>query len=179
MKFVEKLVRIDLPGCVVRSLRMSDAPALVKHATHRDVLIDVMGRFSHPDTAHVVESWLRESITLKPQTLFAIEAGGEAVGIVGFYLQNGPHRMSAEIGCWLGEAYRNRGIATEALDAVTQYGFANHELVRMYACVPERNLGSMRALEKCGYSREGVLRRSVLDNDRLMDQVLFARVRTN
>jgi [ribosomal protein S5]-alanine N-acetyltransferase len=120
---------------------------------------------------------LKKIIALRPETLFAIEAGGEAVGVVGFYVQEGLHRLSAEIGCWLSEAYRNRGIATEALEAVTHYAFEKHDLVRIYACVSEHHLGSMRALEKCGYSREGVLRQSVLHGDRILDQVLFARVR--
>jgi ribosomal-protein-alanine N-acetyltransferase len=177
--FVEKLVRMELSKCIVRSLRMGDGPALVRHANDRDVLIDAMGRFSKFDPAALVDIWLKESITLRPETSFAIEADGEAVGVVGFYLQEGPHRLSAEIGCWLGGTYRNRGIATEAIEAVTHYAFAHHELVRMYACVSEQNLGSMRALEKCGYAREGVLRRSVVQDDRIMDQVLFARVRNN
>jgi RimJ/RimL family protein N-acetyltransferase len=35
----------------------------------------------------------------------------------------------------------------------------------------------MRVLEKCGFVREGVLRRIVLKDGQLIDSILYARVR--
>lgn len=41
----------------------------------------------------------------------------------------------------------------------------------------EWNPASMRVLEKCGFVREGVLRKSAFKDGQLIDVVLYARVR--
>ena len=39
------------------------------------------------------------------------------------------------------------------------------------------NVASMRVLEKTGFEREGLLRRSAIKNGVVLDQVLYAKVR--
>ena len=63
--------------------------------------------------------------TATPETTFAIAVDGEAVGSVGFVLRRDVERVSAEIGYWLAEPFWGRGIATEALAAVTGYAIAH------------------------------------------------------
>ena len=113
-----------------------------------------------------------------PDTNFASAVEGEAAGGVGFVLQPDVHRLSAEIGYWLGEAYWGRGIATEALRAVTAFAFEAHGLVRLFAGVFAWNTASMRVLEKAGYVREGVLTQSAIKDGKIIDQVLYAITRT-
>jgi RimJ/RimL family protein N-acetyltransferase len=47
-------------------------------------------------------------------------------------------------------------------------------LQRIHAEVFEWNVASMRVLEKCGYTRVGRLRRSVVKDGKTIDQVLYA-----
>ena len=61
--------------------------------------------------------------------------------------------------------------------AVTSFAFEAHGLVRLYAGVFEWNPASMRVLEKAGYVREGVLRRSAIKDGKVIDQVLYAVTR--
>ena len=42
--------------------------------------------------------------------------------------------------------------------------------------VYEWNPASMRVLEKCGYVREGVMRKGVFKDGQLIDSVMYARV---
>ena len=86
------------------------------------------------------------------------------------------HRRSAEIGYWLGEPFWGRGIATAALRALTDYAFANHDIVRLDAGVFEWNPASMRVLEKVGYVLEGRLRKSVTKDGQTIDGFLYAKV---
>lgn len=58
----------------------------------------------------------------------------------------------------------------EALDRECE-GLTTHE-----APVFAWNPASMRVLEKCGYTREGVMRKSVFKDGELIDSVLYARV---
>ena len=50
------------------------------------------------------------------------------------------------------------------------------DLVRIDAAVFAWNPASMRVLEKCGFVREGVLRRSIFKDGQLIDSVLYARI---
>lgn len=73
-----------------------------------------------------------------------IEADGEPVGNLGSWTQDG-HR---EVGYWIDREHWGKGITTEALRL-----FLAVERTRpLYAWVEERNVGSMRVLEKCGFT---------------------------
>jgi RimJ/RimL family protein N-acetyltransferase len=53
-----------------------------------------------------------------------------------------------------------KGYATEARMLILHHAFYDKGLERIWAHVHEDNPGSLRMLEKCGYKREGVLRRA-------------------
>jgi RimJ/RimL family protein N-acetyltransferase len=84
-------------------------------------------------------------------------------------------RRSAEIGYWLGETYWGKGIATDAVGALTAgYGFKALDLTRVFAVPFASSSTSVRVLEKCGYIREGVMRRSAVKEGVVIDHVLYA-----
>jgi RimJ/RimL family protein N-acetyltransferase len=56
-----------------------------------------------------------------------------------------------EVGYWLGRAYWGRGIATAALAAVLREVSERP----LYAYVVRSNVGSIRVLEKCGFTTIG------------------------
>lgn len=80
------------------------------------------------------------------------------------------------IGYWLAEALWGRGIMSAAVEAVSRHAFARLGFARLEARVFAWNPASMRVLEKCGYEREGRLRRSVFKDGELIDAVLYARL---
>ena len=82
--------------------------------------------------------------------------------------------MSAEIGYWLGEPFWGRGIATEALSAVTRYALEHHHLTRIFALPFAANRASCRVLEKAGYVLEATLRRSAIKDGAVLDQCQYA-----
>jgi RimJ/RimL family protein N-acetyltransferase len=55
--------------------------------------------------------------------------------------------------------------------------FATTPVVRLFAHVFEWNPASARVLEKAGYSLEGRMRRSVVKNSQIIDQLVYAIVR--
>src|SRR5207249_11882042 len=81
---------------------------------------------------------------------------------------------SAEIGYWLGERFWGRGIATEALAAMTRHAIETHELTRVYAVPFAWNTASCRVLEKAGYVLEARLRRSAIKDGQVVDQLQYA-----
>ena len=168
---------LPLKTCVVRSWEAADVPSLVQHATNRKIWLNLRDRFPHPYTKADGQKFIRASRDMHPETFFAIAVDSRAVGGIGFVLQSDVDRMSAEVGYWLGEPFWGRGIATEAVRAVSQYAFESFDLCRLEAGVFEWNPASMRVLEKAGYSREGRTRLSVTKDGRTGDHVLYGLVR--
>jgi RimJ/RimL family protein N-acetyltransferase len=170
-------VKLRLTRCTIRSWRATDAHALARHANSRAVWRNLRDRFPHPYTLADAEAWIVRARAARPETHFAIAVAGEAVGGIGLELQIDVARRSAEIGYWIGEAYWGRGIATEAVRALTEHAFAAFDLCRIYAFVFEWNPASARVLEKAGYVREAHLRKAVTKDGCTIDAFLYALVR--
>ena len=168
-----------LDTCVVRSWQKSDARAITRWADNPSIARNLRDRFPHPYTLADAKRWIRAAHAYDPPCHFAIEAGGEAVGGIGFDVFDDVDRRTAEIGYWLAEPLWGRGIATAALAAVSDYAFQRFHLARLQARVFEGNDASMRVLEKAGYEMEGRLRRSVTKGDRTIDSFIYARVRSD
>jgi RimJ/RimL family protein N-acetyltransferase len=81
------------------------------------------------------------------------------------------------MGYWLGEPYWGRGWMTRAVQAASEWALDDYKLIRVFAHVFSHNVGSMRVLEKAGFEREGIMRRSAIKNGVVLDQVLYAKVR--
>jgi RimJ/RimL family protein N-acetyltransferase len=170
-------VELILDRCTVRSWKREDEEALSRYADNRRIWINLRDRFPHPYRRQDARRWLAQVLGARPETSFAIDVGHEAIGGIGYTIQEDVHYRSAELGYWLGEPFWGRGIATAAVRAVTERAFASHDLSRIYATVFEWNPASARVLEKAGYALEGRLRRSVTKDGRTIDQLLYAVVR--
>lgn len=169
-------VRLTLATCVLREFRRGDEPSLVRHANNRNVWINVRDSFPYPYRPSDAKAWLRLATAEAFNQVFAIDVGGFAVGAIGVKPGDDVNRLSAEIGYWLGEEFWNRGIATDAVKAVSQYAFETLGMVRVHAAVFEWNVASMRVLEKAGFVKEGVLAKSAIKDRQIIDQVVYARV---
>lgn len=167
-------MKLVLERSIVRSWRASDADALVKYADNRKIWLNLRDRFPHPYTKRDARDFLLSITSRVPETAFAIDVDQEAVGGIGFVPQQDVERVSAEIGYWLAEPFWGRGIATEALVAVTRYAIDTHGLTRVYAVPFAHNAASCRVLEKAGYVLEGRLRRSAIKDGVFIDQCQYA-----
>jgi [ribosomal protein S5]-alanine N-acetyltransferase len=167
-------VDLILRSSVVRTWRMSDAESIAGHANNRKIWSNLRDAFPHPYSLQDAREFLKSMRTRTPETTFAIEVDGEAAGSVGFVLHHDVERVSAEIGYWLAEPFWGRGIATEALGAITDHAIAAHNLTRVYALPFAWNTASCRVLEKNGYVLEGRLRRSAIKDGVITDQLQYA-----
>jgi RimJ/RimL family protein N-acetyltransferase len=168
-------MNVDLSVCRVRSWRESDLASLVRHANNRRIWLQLRDGFPHPYTEQAGRAWLARAANEEPQTSFAIEVGGSAVGGIGFIPGKDVERVSAEVGYWLSEAYWGRGIATAALRGLTAHAFSLG-FSRLFAVPFATNLASRRVLEKAGYELEAILRRSAIKEGRVVDQALYSRL---
>ncbi|HEX9707826.1 MAG TPA: GNAT family N-acetyltransferase [Steroidobacteraceae bacterium] len=169
-------MHLDCGSCIVRDWREGDREALVRFANNRRVWRNLKNRFPHPYTAADAEAWLALSRTSAARTGWAIEVDDLSVGGIGLVPLEDVHIRSAHIGYWLGEPYWGRGIATDAVRSVSDYALGKSGYLRLEAPVYAWNPASMRVLEKCGFVREGVMKKSVFKDGEVIDSMLYARV---
>ena len=112
-----------------------------------------------------------------PITFYAIATQEEAIGGIGITLNKDVHRLTAEMGYWLGESYWGKGIMTETVIKFTDYVFEHFGLVRVFAEPYAYNGSSCRVLEKAGFILEGRMRSSVIKDGQITGQFLYARVK--
>lgn len=79
----------------------------------------------------------------------------------------------AEIGYALKESHWGKGVATEVVGKVTQYGFKTIGLNRIEATITPGNDASVRVLEKIGYQREGLVRERDFLKGQLVDGIIM------
>ncbi|MEU9609609.1 GNAT family N-acetyltransferase [Streptomyces sp. NPDC048057] len=74
-----------------------------------------------------------------------------------------------EVGFWLGEQYRGRGIMTEAVDALARWSFSRLAATRLEWRAEVGNAASRAVAVRAGFTVEGELRASLLNNGSLRD----------
>ena len=100
-------------------------------------------------------------------------AGGEHIGNIKLGPINWHHRR-ADVGLLIGEKnYWGKGLATEAIAMVTAYAFKNLGLNKLKAGCYTANEASTRAFEKCGWTREGLLKGEVMLDGKPHDCILL------
>ena len=125
----------------LRDVIESDLPIFYKHQL--DIDATQMAAFSSRDREAFMAHWAKimadETLTLKT-ILFDEHVAGNMV----CFQQSGEW----EVGYWLGKEYWGKGIATQALSQFL--GFV--KMRPLYAHVAKHNIGSIRVLEKCGFT---------------------------
>lgn len=81
------------------------------------------------------------------------------------------------IGIGLAPEFRGRGCGTQAQRRLVRYLFAYTQVNRIEATTEITNIGEQRALEKAGFTREGVLRGATFRAGRWHDQVIYSVLR--
>jgi RimJ/RimL family protein N-acetyltransferase len=168
------MIPIELTTCTLRPWRTGDEDSVAQHANNRKIWRNVRDHFPYPYTLADAKRWVFHASTVLSDKVFAIEVDGNAVGSIGLVAKEDVYRSSMEIGYWLGEAFWGRGIATEAVGAVTRYGFEHFDIVRIYADIFEWNAASARVLEKNGYLFEARLKKAIIKDGTIGDVLIYS-----
>lgn len=168
---------LELGDLRVRDWRRDDLDALLRYANNPKIAANLRDQFPHPYTRRDGIDYLNYVRTMDVPMSFAMEYGGEAVGGIGFKLGMDIARLSIEMGYWLAEPFWGRGLTTRAVTSSSDWAFDNYKVVRIFATAFVHNLASIRVLEKSGFQREGILRRSAIKNGVILDQIMYSKVR--
>ncbi|MBS7565943.1 GNAT family N-acetyltransferase [Mucilaginibacter sp. Bleaf8] len=161
-------------GFVLREWYLEDAISLQQQANNPNVAACLLDRFPHPYTLSDAVGWLNTKIKQNPMVNFAIDVDGSAVGGIGLEMRQDVYRKTPLLGYWLGEDYWSRGIMPKAIRLITEYAFAQLDIICIQACILSKNPRSMRVLEKAGYQKQGILQRSVIKHEQIYDEHVYA-----
>ncbi|RHB51956.1 GNAT family N-acetyltransferase [Exiguobacterium sp. AM39-5BH] len=107
---------------------------------------------------------------------FAIVYQGELAGTIGF---NDIDRgiKCGTIGYWLRQDFQGKGIMSQALETIIDYGFRDLKLDKIEIRVATENVKSRAIPERFGFLEEGVLRQAEWLYDRYVDHVVYGLLR--
>lgn len=82
----------------------------------------------------------------------------------------------AELGYWIGKPYWGKGYASEAAQAIINFGFQTLMLHRIYATCLKHNCASARVLQKLGMTHEGSQKQHIYHRGQFVDLELYGLV---
>jgi RimJ/RimL family protein N-acetyltransferase len=134
--------------------------------------------FGYTDPRRFRQRWAENRLLGEDGGQLMVTAGGEPLGLVAWRKVV----VTASSHCWnmgaqlLPEA-RGRGIGTQAQLHLVRYLFAHTPVMRIEADTEVENIAEQRALEKAGFTREGVVRGIVFRDGRWRDCVAYSVLR--
>jgi RimJ/RimL family protein N-acetyltransferase len=128
-------------------------------------------------TRAVIARWLANEKTGHARRWAVVRAGSDSlIGTCGFHRIDPKHQV-AELGYEIAPDWWRRGFATAAIGAVMQWAFTASDIRRVEAVAWVGNTASIGALEKCSFTREGLLRQYRLCRGEPRDFFLYSRLR--
>jgi RimJ/RimL family protein N-acetyltransferase len=163
---------------LIRSWQAGDEPALARNLGNPNITRNLATRLPRSYSIEHAKAWIDLcALEADPVNFAIVDAYDSVIGGIGLTLQRGTRRRSAEIGFWIDEDRWGEGVATEAVSALSDFAFNRFELIRLFAYVFAGNDASVRVLEKAGYAYEGRMRKSIVKDDRVVDELVYALVR--
>lgn len=174
--------RLETSRLILRDIDLKDAEWYLVHFSRKEIVIGQ----GFPAPKGMKEA--REQLQLYFVDLFrnrngfrwGIELKGKKglIGSCGYYKWIKPDGRQAEIGYDLDPEYWGKGIMTEALTAIIDFGFRRMKLNRIELLAMPRNERSIGLAHKLGFKKEGVLREHGFDHRmRPVDDVIFSLLR--
>lgn len=110
-------------------------------------------------TAFIRRQWGRQSDGEGLSLAIEDEATSTAVGLIALPFRAEP--LVAGVGYWVIPEARGRRFVARAVALLAPWALQQGSVCRLEALVDPENLASMRALEGCGFQKEGLLRSSL------------------
>ena len=162
----------------LRPLRKSDAGLLYEWITDRELVL--LNSAFHPVSEVDHEAWVAAMLTRRSDlVVFVIEEQSTAtvIGTCQLLNINWSHR-NAELQIRIGDAASlGRGLGTEAVRLLCEFGFADLNLHRIYLHVFATITRAITAYEKAGFAREGLLREAAHIDGQWVDVVPMGLIR--
>ncbi|HEV2288682.1 MAG TPA: GNAT family protein [Candidatus Acidoferrales bacterium] len=163
----------------LRSYERGDLPAMVEYLNDPEATRLLFMGLVASNVETLVMQWERNRDN-QEEIVFAIcdKRTDTFLGTTGLYRIHWVTR-TGEFRIFLGDKrFWNRGIGTECTKLMVVYGFEKLNLNKVWLGVNSENAGAVRAYEKAGFVREGVLRQEQYRNFRYYDAIRMSILRS-
>ena len=165
--------------CVLREWREEDVKDLAYMMNNKNIQDNLRDGIPYPYTQQDAAAFIEKMMTRDKNKLFAfaIEAEGRLVGSISVSRMDNVHSRTGEMGYYIGQDFWNKGYGSSAARQIVQYVFDNTNIIRVFADPYAYNAASCRALEKAGFTFEGLLRKNALKNGKFVDMKMYAKIK--
>ena len=164
------------PKITLRGLELNDVTELIKYYNDKDFM-NYSGRIG-PISLEEGEEWIRQSWKDRREGkryTFAIEVNenNKYIGNISIkILNNISQRADISIGIF-NPKYRDKGLGTEALRLLIEFGFKKLNLMSIELRVFANNKRAIASYEKLGFKKIGYRRKADLIEGEFMDDLMM------
>lgn len=179
-QFYKTLPTLETDRLLVRPMRQEDVDDLFAYTQDEETARYVTWNANQTvDQAQQFLTHVLSNYEQGKQAPWAIEwkATGQMVGTIDFIHLLLDENKQAELGYALSRQFWGKGIVTEAVERVLDFGFEALQLERIQARCMEPNIGSARVMEKVGMTYEGTLRRLIFIKGTFHDVKMYSILR--
>jgi RimJ/RimL family protein N-acetyltransferase len=174
---VATVVFLEGEKVYLRPLERSDAATIQPWVNDQEVTRTLL--LFRPVSRESEEEFIEQMAKSETSIVLGIveRDGDHLVGATGL-TQIDTRSRHAAFGLFIGEKVKwGRGLGSEATHLMTRYAFETLNLNRVWLHVATDNLAGIRAYEKAGFRREGVLRQHLYRSGRYLDVATMAVLR--
>ncbi len=176
VRFPLSFPELETERLFLKKIRLSDAYDLHTYLSDAEVrkYMGISPYTKIEETYKEIE-WYNKIYRTKTGIRWGIALKGDPtiIGSCGFLSMNQAH-FRAEIGYELHKDFWRRGIVSEAMAAIVQYGFEKMKVNRIEALVEPENTASLLLLESFNFTREGLLREYEYGAGKFDDLYMYA-----
>ena len=104
-----------------------------------------------------------------------LKGDDKMLGVIGHYRIK-PEHYRAEVGYMILPEYHGKGITTEAVQCVVDYGFNTMQLHSIEGVIDPENAASQRVLQKCGFVKEAHFKENEFYDGKFIDAVVYSKL---
>ena len=172
---------LETPRLLLRRMTMRDAKDIFEYSRDEEVARHVLWTAQQDisEARDYIRFMMKRYRADEPSSWgIILKSENRLVGTIG-YMDYSEDNGSVEVGYSLSRRLWNGGYMTEALRRVIDYTFDAMDINRIEAQHELDNPASGRVMEKCGMTREGVLRQRLYNKGQYVDVALYAILRSD
>lgn len=148
---------LETRRCVVREFAMEDLDALFDLYAKPGMTDFVEPLYSYEEEAAYEEAYIKHRYRYYGYGMWLVfdKESGKLIGRAGLENRDYPEGTAIELGYMIAPEYQGKGYATEVCRAILTYAKEELEAESVNCLVDEKNVPSVRLVEKLGFTYEG------------------------